>query len=50
MHDIMDSAQQNGEKSIRILTLAYQLLQAFNQLACSLGINPLLFDMHASLW
>ena len=42
MHDDMGSVQQNGEKSIGVFSLAYQLLQAVNQSTYSVGINPLL--------
>ena len=38
----MGSVQQNGEKSIGVFSLAYQLLQAVNQSTYSVGINPLL--------
>ena len=41
MHDNMGSVQQIGEKSIKIFTLAYQLLQAFNLWTRSFIINHL---------
>ena len=41
MHNVMDSVQQNGKKSIRKYILTYQLMQAFDQLTRSLGIKLL---------
>ena len=45
MHNVMDSVQQNGKKSMRKYTFTYQLMQAFDQLTRSLG-NKLLSLQH----